>query len=206
MDRNDDGHIPPSVSEAGSLVVWQRRAIRAWLILLLPLAAFFAYRAADAHFDAQNALASAENWYQEDLRQEREGIPKGTFSIDPKDMHRDSIRWHYNSVERRDSSAMWAALLLTLPLAGWLGVRVARWIWVGGKQNEGPAAAIEGIGFVRSRVAKLGKAALLLVPATVAVATMFLFAPAAAGKVLVSTAVQAVVVVLAVWLYRQFKR
>lgn len=119
-------------------LVWKQRAFRAWLALALPLSLLLAYLAVSSHFEVSRARGYAQEWYQRDLEQERQGIPKGTFSQDPKVEMRESYRWMADAKARRDRYAFYAALLLLLAPAGALALRIAAWVW--GVPNSEPTA------------------------------------------------------------------
>ena len=185
--------------------LWRKRALRAWLLLLLPLAGFFCYQAISAHFEADRAQEYAGTWHKRDLEQERAGISKGTFSIDPKQQMRESYEWKYAAIDRRDNAIAWATIILALPLAVGLGFRAAGWIWIDATQ----LAKIESTQATGAKASKLRwilKGVAFATPAAIAVGFMLYFAPQKTVSILVSSVIQVVGAVLLVWIVRNLKR
>jgi len=185
--------------------LWQQRALRAWLVILLPLAVFFGYRAVSAHFDAQSAQGNVTYWLN--VAQERSGRPNGLFSQDPAEEVRWSLGRKDASLERRDDSILWAAILLTLPLSAGIGIRASRWIWQGDTRARNATSARSASNPNLSVGQRLRSAARVLVVAVPALAAviLILFAPQRAVAVLISTLVQVLGAVTIVWLVRRLR-
>jgi hypothetical protein len=172
------------------------------------LAAFFCYRAVAAHLEAQRAQAYADSWYQQDLADDRAGIPKGTFSVDPKEQMHESYAWKQEAIERRDSSTLLATVLLFLPIAAKIGIHCANWIWgVGSNPNSNQRPNdIEFQADSRHYIKKVGKIVVFTIPAIAGAATLSVISPQKMVTVIVSTLTQAIGVVLLVWLIRNIRR
>ena len=187
--------------------VWTRRALRTWLVVLLPLSLFFFYRAIDANLEAQRAQSSADYWYEKYVKQEAQGIPKGYYSADPQVEIRRTYDWKYAALDRRDNSAIWAVALFTIPIPITVGLRLRQWIW--GAENSKDTAPDNSDSMVQksrlSRKKVVRGFGIAVLVASIA-AAMLTIAPERALKSLVSSLVQAVGILLLFWLYNKFKR
>jgi hypothetical protein len=110
-------------------LIWKQRLFRTWLVLAIPLSLFFGYLAVSSHLEATSAKGYAEEWHKRDIDQERQRIPKGTFSQEPKVEMRQAYRWMAEAETRKERYAIYAAVLLILAPAVALGLRMATWIW-----------------------------------------------------------------------------
>jgi hypothetical protein len=177
--------------------IWRQRALRAWLALALPLALLLAYLAVSAHYEASRARDYAQQWYQRDLEQERQGIPKGTFSQDPKVEVRQSYQWMADAEAKRDRYAVYAALLLFLAPAASLGHRVAFWVW--GMPKSETTLSARPIPTWISR-------ALFGLAAAAGLALVLALASDRALQILISTLVQVVGISLVAWLLSKLRK
>lgn len=177
--------------------IWKQRAIRAWLAIALPLSLFLAYLAVSSHFEASAARSYAHRWYQSDLDLERRGIPKETFSQDPKAEMQESYRWMAAAEAKRDRYAVYVALLLLLAPAAAVGLRVAAWVW--GVPTPEPMASSRPVPAWMVRVG-LGLAA------AAGVGLVLTLASERALQVLISTLVQVVGISLIAWLLSKLRK
>lgn len=103
--------------------VWFVRLLRAWVLVLLPAAAYCGYRAYDHHRYVAVFQEEANFWYPRLTR------PAGDGVFDAREEFQQRIAWRDESKAGRDRMIRWSISLVVLPVPLVLIVLGGRWIW-----------------------------------------------------------------------------
>lgn len=178
--------------------VWMQRIFRFWLIVCLPLAAYFAYEAKESHDYSVSFFEHAKRW-QERADEQRNGGFRGLF--DPKEEREKMLGYAMESRDRSEKYTMYAIAAAVSPLGLLFALFAGRWIWSGSQPGDTGTPASGLLARSRPLLMKSG-AVLLSIGAT---ALVYLYAPEKAVATVVSVVVQLIFWWGALTIYRKFK-
>lgn len=112
------------------MIIWQRRILRFWALVLLPLGLYFGYEAYDSHVSISFWQSSVDKWH-ESLRLQDQGKYQGIF--DPREQFNEALKGRDINIENRRTFSILSSVLFCFPVITWLVFRAVKWVWHGNR-------------------------------------------------------------------------
>ena len=106
---------------------YTQRLFRFWLIVCIPLSAYFGYLSYDNSVNAAYHDEQVHHWYKE--LDNKDLIARGI--IDPRERFELHARFRDESKKNIEKFLIYSVAILFLPLIIWLALLASRWIWDG---------------------------------------------------------------------------